>query len=81
MKIVTRAIILNNEGKVLLGKRARTDSIGSGQWAILGGKPDPGETFEQAIVREVYEGQGSPLNQHFTATLPSSFNASTNHGE
>lgn len=56
-KVVTRAIILNNEKKVLLGKRARNDAIG--KWALVGGKPDGNETLEETIIREVKEELGS----------------------
>ena len=56
MKIVTRAIIINDQGKVLIGKRARNDAIG--KWALVGGKPDGDETAEKAIVREVQEELG-----------------------
>lgn len=51
-KVVTRAIILV-DGKVLLGRRAR--GMGANQYALVGGKPDPGETLEETIVREVQE--------------------------
>lgn len=54
--VVTRAIILNKEGKVLLGKRARSDS--SGKWALIGGKPNEGESNRGAIIREVKEELG-----------------------
>ena len=56
MKIVTRAIIINDQGKVLLGKRARNDAIG--KWALVGGKPDIEEIAEDAVVREVQEELG-----------------------
>lgn len=54
-------MILNNEGKVLLGKRhddpEKADSAlnGAGTWTMPGGKMDFGETFEGAAVREVEE--------------------------
>lgn len=51
-KIATRAIIVK-DGKVLLGRRGR--GIGQNLFALIGGKPDEGETPEQAIVREVGE--------------------------
>jgi 8-oxo-dGTP pyrophosphatase MutT (NUDIX family) len=51
-KVVTRAIILV-DGKVLLGKRAR--GMGTNQYALVGGKPEPGETLEETVVREVHE--------------------------
>jgi mutator protein MutT len=56
MKQVSRAIIINGQGKVLLGKRAR--GTGVGQYALIGGKPHEGETAASAIVREVQEELG-----------------------
>ena len=60
-RIVTRAIILNKFGEVLLGKKVR--GIGQGQWALIGGKPDKGETLEEAIAREVKEETGLNLSE------------------
>lgn len=53
MKEVTRAIVLDSDGRVLLGKRAR--GHGEGQWALVGGKPDNGESMKECVVREVHE--------------------------
>jgi len=53
MRIAVRAIILDNNGNVLIGKRA--NKLGKNQWALIGGKPDSGESPEQAVVREVKE--------------------------
>ena len=53
MKKVCRAIIVNEEGKVLLGKREH--GMGVNQYALIGGKPDGDETLAEAIVREVKE--------------------------
>lgn len=58
-KVVTRAIILV-EGKVLLGKRAR--GRGMNQYALVGGKPEEGESVENAVVREVNEELGILFN-------------------
>ena len=52
-KIAVRAIILDGDGKVLIGKRA--NKIGTKKWALIGGKQDPGETLAQSVVREVKE--------------------------
>ncbi|OGM10036.1 hypothetical protein A2Z67_02035 [Candidatus Woesebacteria bacterium RBG_13_36_22] len=57
-RIATRAIILS-DNKVLLGKRGR--GICANEYALIGGKPDEGETPEQAIVREVKEETGLNL--------------------
>ncbi|MET8680297.1 NUDIX domain-containing protein [Streptomyces sp. NPDC004647] len=44
------AIVFDDDGRVLLGRRADT-----GRWSIIGGIPDPGEQPSQTAVREVYE--------------------------
>src|SRR3990167_4440185 len=53
MKEVVRAIITNEQGKVLLGKRAR--GISTGMYTIIGGKSDVGEDPKEAVKREVKE--------------------------
>ena len=52
--LAVRAFILNEEGKVLILKRAHGDVYG-GKWCLPGGKVDFGQTAEEAIVREVKE--------------------------
>ncbi|MFH8838058.1 NUDIX hydrolase [Streptomyces sp. NPDC017868] len=44
------AVVLDDRGRVLLGKRAD-----NGLWAIVGGIVDPGEQPADAVVREVHE--------------------------
>jgi 8-oxo-dGTP pyrophosphatase MutT (NUDIX family) len=44
------AVVFDDEGRVLLGRRADT-----GTWSIIGGIPEPGEQPAVAAVREVYE--------------------------
>ncbi len=44
------AIVLDDDGRVLLGRRAD-----DGRWAIIGGIPEPGEQPAETAVREVYE--------------------------
>ncbi|MEV5877963.1 methyltransferase, FxLD system [Streptomyces sp. NPDC052101] len=45
-------VVTDEEGRVLLGRSAR------GVWELPGGKPDAGESFEQAAVRELAEETG-----------------------
>jgi 8-oxo-dGTP diphosphatase len=58
-KTVTRAIIFGEKGSILLGKRA--NGLLAGRWALVGGKPNQGETKEQAVVRETSEEIGAEL--------------------
>lgn len=44
------ALVFDDEGRVLLGRRADT-----GKWAVIAGMPDPGEQPAACAVREVYE--------------------------
>ncbi|MFE3323743.1 NUDIX domain-containing protein [Streptomyces sp. NPDC059176] len=44
------AVVFDDEGRVLLGRRADT-----GTWSIIGGIPEPGEQPAVAAVREVFE--------------------------
>ena len=55
-KEVSRAIIYDDDGRVLLAKRAR--GAGEGQWALIGGKPENGEKPIETVVREVLEETG-----------------------
>ncbi len=44
------AIVFDEQGRVLLGRRADT-----GRWSVIGGIPEPGEEPAATAVREVYE--------------------------
>ncbi|WP_128378132.1 NUDIX hydrolase [Streptomyces cavernae] len=44
------AIVFDDEGRVLLGRRSDT-----GRWSVIGGIPEPGEQPAVCAVREVYE--------------------------
>ncbi|MFC8076137.1 NUDIX domain-containing protein [Streptomyces sp. NPDC057307] len=44
------AVVLDDDGRVLLGRRADT-----GDWSIIGGIPEPGEQPATTAEREVYE--------------------------
>ena len=51
---VVAAVIKNEEGKILITKRNLQKSQG-GLWEFPGGKIEPNETKENAIVREIRE--------------------------
>lgn len=50
------AIITDAAGRLLLVKRGHEP--GKGLWSIPGGRVEPGETDEQAVIREVCEETG-----------------------
>jgi len=51
---VAAAVILQPDGRFLLGQRA-ADTFYPGYWEFPGGKVEPGETPQQALVRELRE--------------------------
>lgn len=53
--LAVRAIITNEEGKILIIKRASDSKTNPGKWELPGGKVDQGESFDKALLREVYE--------------------------
>ncbi len=52
-----RVILLNPDNRVLL-LRAEEDGADDHWWVMPGGGLQPGETFEQAVVREAFEETG-----------------------
>jgi len=52
------ALIYNDEGKILVTQRGPKAKNERGLWEIPGGSVEYGETFEQAITREIREELG-----------------------
>lgn len=50
-----RVLITDEDGKVLILKRSTNSKTNPGKWELPGGKVDQGESFDHALVREVYE--------------------------
>ena len=48
------AAIIEHEGKILACRR-RPEKAAGGKWEFPGGKQEPGETPDQALVREIFE--------------------------
>jgi mutator protein MutT len=48
------AAVIEREGKILIARRPAGAHLG-GLWEFPGGKPLPGETFEDALRREITE--------------------------
>jgi 8-oxo-dGTP diphosphatase len=56
--IVAKAVILNEEGKLLALRRSESDERRPLQWDIPGGWAEEGEDFAEATAREVQEEAG-----------------------
>jgi mutator protein MutT len=50
------AVVIDDDGRILLVRRANPPA--QGMWSIPGGRVEPGESDEQAVVRELREETG-----------------------
>ena len=57
-RIIVVGIIVNEKGEVLLLKMPPDRGIYPGQWGVVGGGLEEGETLEEALAREVKEEVG-----------------------
>jgi len=55
-KLAVGGVVFRADGAVLLVRRAQPPAAGS--WTLPGGKVEPGETPERAVVREIAEETG-----------------------
>lgn len=53
-----KAILLDDENRCLLLRRSPASKNNPGKWEFPGGKMDPGESFDEALIREVREETG-----------------------
>jgi len=62
VEVSGRALIIDQNGRVLVLKRSDDSSSNPGKWELPGGKPNKGETFEESFRREVLEETGFLIN-------------------
>jgi 8-oxo-dGTP diphosphatase len=63
--------LLLADGKVLLARRSLQRKAYAGLWSFPGGHVEPGETLEQALVRELREEIGIvPITYDAIGTIP-----------
>mgnify|MGYP001309737571 CR=1 FL=1 len=70
MKLVVACSLIDIDGRILLSKRLDNAPMG-GFWEFPGGKIEPDETPEIALVRELKEELG--INTHESCLAPLSF--------
>ncbi len=56
--MAVNALVSDEEGNILLVRRSAQSKHFGRQWDLPGGKVDPGETFDAALCREVFEETG-----------------------
>ncbi len=70
MVLVTAVALIDTDGRVLLAQRPEGKSM-AGLWEFPGGKVEPGETPENALIRELHEELG--IETHVSCLAPLSF--------
>ena len=73
MKLVVACSLIDIDGRILLAKRPDNAQMG-GLWEFPGGKIEPDETPETALVRELNEELG--IDTHESCLAPLSFSSS-----
>ena len=70
MLLVSAVALIDRDGRVLLAKRPESKPM-AGLWEFPGGKIEPGETPETALIRELDEELG--INTNTSCLAPLSF--------
>jgi 8-oxo-dGTP diphosphatase len=53
--LAVRVLLADEEGKILILKRSTDCKTNPGKWELPGGKVNQDESFDHALIREVYE--------------------------
>lgn len=57
-RLSAKVLVCDDTGRCLLLKRSKNSKGNPGKWDLPGGKVDAGESFDQALLREVFEETG-----------------------
>lgn len=68
--LVVAVALVDGDGRVLIAKRPEGKKL-AGLWEFPGGKVDPGETPEAALIRELHEELG--IDTHESCLAPLTF--------
>ena len=66
--LVSAVALIDSDGRVLLAQRPEGKSM-AGLWEFPGGKVEPGETPEHALIRELHEELGIEVHDSCLAPL------------
>ncbi|MFA6253505.1 MAG: NUDIX hydrolase [Patescibacteria group bacterium] len=70
-RVIVSALILSQDNKLLMGKKNPTKGgVYPDCWHIPGGGVDEGESFEQALIREVFEEVGINIASYRLLPIP-----------
>ena len=53
--LAVRVLLTDQDGKILILKRSTDSKTNPGKWELPGGKVNQNESFDHALIREVYE--------------------------
>jgi 8-oxo-dGTP diphosphatase len=62
LRLSVKIIVRDESGRCLLLKRAMSSKGNPGKWDFPGGKLDPGESLDEALLREVAEETGLTIS-------------------
>lgn len=69
IKLVSACVLVDVDGRVLIGKRPEGARHLAGMWEFPGGKLEPGETPEDCLIRELAEELGINVTKSCLAPL------------
>ena len=62
LKLSVKMVVRDDSGRWLLLKRSMSSKANPCKWEFPGGKIDPGESFDEALLREVAEETGLTIS-------------------